>query len=277
MKHTQINVQAASFPGYFRWIYITFFFIAFIIYGNSINNEYSLDDEIVINDPLVQKGVKAIPELFTSHYYKDRRSEFGYRPIVKVSYSIEYSVFGSKHHVSHFINIIFYAIASCLLFYMLSLLFNTINILFPFVVTLLFIAHPLHTEVVCSLKNRDVLFSFIGSMCAFIFYLKFAHTKRLHYLLLGMLGLVFAGFSKEDSAVYALIIPFSLFYFKKVSGRELLMVILSIVLLQPAGVLFQNYIVDQGVHHTLLYFENPLFQDTGWWQRMPMGFFPKNT
>ena len=43
---------------------------SFILYGNTINNHYSLDDELVTNtNQTVKNGIKAIPEIFTTLYY----------------------------------------------------------------------------------------------------------------------------------------------------------------------------------------------------------------
>ena len=43
--------------------------LVFLIYGNSILNRYSLDDEYVTDtNELVSQGISAIPEIFTTNY-----------------------------------------------------------------------------------------------------------------------------------------------------------------------------------------------------------------
>ncbi|HOS85328.1 MAG TPA: hypothetical protein PK199_10465, partial [Bacteroidales bacterium] len=40
--------------------------ICFVLYGNTIGHGYNMDDVFVVKDnPMVQKGIKAIPEIFT--------------------------------------------------------------------------------------------------------------------------------------------------------------------------------------------------------------------
>ena len=47
-----------------RRIIFFFVFLCFLIYGKSIKNDYSMDDEFVIrNNQQVQRGIEAIPEI----------------------------------------------------------------------------------------------------------------------------------------------------------------------------------------------------------------------
>src|SRR5579872_2510724 len=62
--------------------------LSFMLYGNSIPNGYSLDDEFVLHgDSTVQKGIKGIPMLFKSRYAWDDKGSYGYRPVVKTSFA----------------------------------------------------------------------------------------------------------------------------------------------------------------------------------------------
>ena len=81
-----------------KYRYIIFItVVAFILYGNTIPNDYSFDDVYVTNNLDVQSGFRAIPKIFTSLYanmYEDGKPlTFGYRPVVKASYAIEYGFF----------------------------------------------------------------------------------------------------------------------------------------------------------------------------------------
>ena len=52
-----------------NWGYVLFIVaFTFILYGNTIPNKYAIDDPIVTNNPTIQKGIKAIPEIFTTRY-----------------------------------------------------------------------------------------------------------------------------------------------------------------------------------------------------------------
>jgi hypothetical protein len=73
-------------------------------------------------------------------------------------------LFGQNPHISHFINILLYIITIWLIYRLFQILFGHLHPLFPLIACLLFLAHPTHTEVVTSLKNRDELLSFLLSL-----------------------------------------------------------------------------------------------------------------
>jgi hypothetical protein len=52
-----------------RTVNLLIIVLVFLIYGNSIPNRYSLDDEYVTDtNELVSQGISAIPEIFTTNY-----------------------------------------------------------------------------------------------------------------------------------------------------------------------------------------------------------------
>src|ERR1043166_4087249 len=67
----------------------------FMLYGKSIRNDFSMDDEFVIrNNKQVQKGIKAIPDIFRTTYVVDnQKASYEYRTLVKVSFAIESQFF----------------------------------------------------------------------------------------------------------------------------------------------------------------------------------------
>src|ERR1017187_6534155 len=75
---TKINLKQ---PNHINWkIFLLISAFVFILYGNSIRNEYALDDNYVTvttpekpNNPRIEKGIRGIPKLFTTHYV-DRKS-----------------------------------------------------------------------------------------------------------------------------------------------------------------------------------------------------------
>ncbi|MBL7883245.1 MAG: hypothetical protein JNL69_04205, partial [Bacteroidia bacterium] len=110
----------------FRNYILLFFTLSFLIFGKSVSNEYAMDDEyVILNNKQVQKGIKAIPEILTTTYVMDGKQSYEYRPLVKVSYAVEYEIFGANPHISHFINILIYALCISLLFFVLLKLFNS--------------------------------------------------------------------------------------------------------------------------------------------------------
>ena len=232
--------------------------VIFLLYGQTIKHEYAIDDDLVTqNHPIVQKGIKAIPEIFTSYYFIDKKMQFGYRPVVIVSFAIEHQFFGQNPHFSHFINILLYILNSFLIFLVLRKLFSHTKFLFPLLVTLLFVVHPIHTEVVCSIKSRDELLSFLFSMFAFWLALKFADTNKKYLLPLITFIFVLAIFSKQTAYTFLAVIPLSLFYYQKKLDKKIQLMIFLTLLTGIIIASLPRYLLPP-IHREIFYFENPL-------------------
>jgi len=189
------------------------FVLTAALYGNTLLNRYAIDDPLVTNNPIVQKGVKGIPEIFTTRYRIQGEYNYGYRPVAKSTYAIEYHFFGQNPMISHLINLLLYGFTCIFLFYLLRKLLKRYDEFLPFVITLFFVAHPVHAEVVASLKNREEILSFLGSISSLYFFVKFNETKYLRNLIFGLLCYVLAFFSKQNALTFVAIIPLTIYFF----------------------------------------------------------------
>ena len=207
-------------------ISIFFVIVSLILYGNTIPHGYTVDDNYVTGaNPTVQKGFEGIGEIFVTPYYdKGKKNSFEYRPIVKASYAIEYGFFGRNPNAAHFFNLIFYAFTLILIFFFLKRIMRDYNIIFPFLVTLLFAAHPIHTEVVNSLKNRDETLCFIGVLLATIFMIRYFDTNKIYNLFVGIFFFFFAFLSKAGALAFIALIPLTLYFFTKISPWKIVMI-----------------------------------------------------
>ncbi|MBK7030325.1 MAG: glycosyltransferase family 39 protein [Bacteroidales bacterium] len=187
------------------WFKIILFAFAFVLYGNTLKNGYSLDDlYVTYNNPVVKQGIKAIPKIFTSLYININAEEggsmnFGYRPVAKAMFAVEHEIFGDNPGPSHLINIIFYGINILLLFILLRRLLPKHNPWFPFIISLLWAAHPLHTEVVASLKNREEILSFIFGILSILFFLNYIRKHSAWYILAGAFAFLLSLISKPGT------------------------------------------------------------------------------
>ena len=135
--------------------------LAFMLYGNSLKNGYALDDAYVVHGKEeVLKGIAGIPEIITSRYADDEGNSFGYRPVATITFALEHVFWQQNPHVSHFFNVLLYALCLILVYKVLRRIFHGINKRFLFVSVLLFAAHPIHTEVVNSLKEQKSFWHF---------------------------------------------------------------------------------------------------------------------
>jgi len=237
---------------------------AFVLYGNTLFNGYSLDDEFVTGPKnITAKGFQAIPRVFkTFHVIDESGNKYEYRPMVKVSFAIESGLWGQNVRLSHLINILLYVACLMLLFKLMQLIFVNVSEFVIFSIVLLFEFLPIHAEVVASLKNRDVMLSFIFSLLAFICFLKFFDTKKWFQLLFSFLFLALAFLSKFDVLPFLVIIPFVGYARNKIEIKTIVVIVVFFVAAYYSYKVTKNLMFNrEELRSTRIYqyFENPLY------------------
>lgn len=197
-----------------------------LLYLNTLPGNYNMDDELVTRDHrLTSKGIVAIPEIITSPYYSDDMGyQYDYRPLVLITFAIEHSIAGDNPHVSHFINVVLYALLCWLVFIWLSRMLTGYSLALAFIAAILFAAFPAHTEVVASIKNRDELLGFILAVLAARTALRTDGKSGVFWLLCVPLLFTAAMLGKTTMAPFAVIIPVSMVLFTGVRLRSALLV-----------------------------------------------------
>ncbi|MBI3500291.1 MAG: DUF1736 domain-containing protein [Bacteroidetes bacterium] len=233
-------------PSY-RWAYIFLFLLACGLYINTLNHEFAFDDSVVITGNKYTKegfaGIKtlATKDLFYGIYGNALDLEGGrWRPLTLIMFAIEYHFFGDNAHPYHFINILLYGITAMVLFMTLGEIFPK-NKLLAFLATLLFIAHPIHTEVVANIKSRDEIVSFLFLCLTLFFLFRYARisppnggSRRGALIFYGALCYFTALLSKENGITFIAIIPLALFCFAGKNSKQSLL--LSIPFFITAGI-----------------------------------------
>jgi tetratricopeptide (TPR) repeat protein len=189
----------------------------FLLYANMLGNGYNLDDELVtINHRLTSQGISAIPEIFTSPYYQDNMGyAYEYRPMALTSFAIEHQFFGESPFMGHVISLLLY-IGLCILLYKFLLqLGGVVTPPLALFITLLFSAFTAHTEVVCSIKNRDELLGLIFSLLAARYALLAARSDKWWLVLAVPFFYLLAILSKITFLQFSLLIPLLLILFEK--------------------------------------------------------------
>ena len=253
--------------------------LCFVLYGNTIPNEFSLDDEFVLhNDSIVAKGIKGIPQLFKTRYAWDQKGGYGYRPIVKACFSIEYSLFKDSPHWGHFINILMYAFICIFLFYFFrKLLYERLSDYFLLTVFVLFIVHPIHSEVVASLKNRDeMLVCIFGFYCCYAMVKWFEEEKVLPRVLWGISGCLALGLGalcKPDAFIFIPITILILYFFssKPIRASISSFLLMVIPILMGDRFIHKRVLPFSDYHRSFTYVENPLV-GVHWFQKFPLAF-----
>jgi len=244
-----------------KYKYIFFIILAFVLYGNTIQNSYSIDDDLVTNHCITTKGFSSIKKIFTTPYSSNEEGKgFEYRPIVKLSYAIEHGLFGVNPHLSHFINVLLYSFTLILLFKILLVIFGEEKKQFIFFTVLIFAIIPSHTEVVDSLKNRDILLCFIFSMLGFLQFNAFQKNKNYLFLIFGIVLMITAFLSKFDALPLLFLFPILLFQKTDFTIKRVAFTILvALVIYHGRGLIEDTLIGEDMIRSEYFYFENPLY------------------
>ena len=212
----------------------------FILYAQSINHNYTLDDHPVIDEnSITTKGLSGIPTLLkTDYWYGSGHDESRgpvYRPTSLIIFATVWEFSPNNPHVYHFINVLLYSFTCLLLFLLLCELFRKQNILFPFICTLLYAAHPIHTEVVNNIKSLDEILCFLFGLISIWSLLKYNSSKSILSFVLGGISFFLALVSKETGITFLVIIPMGVYFFTDTSLRKLIPTFLLLLVITGFG------------------------------------------
>lgn len=188
----------------------------FLLYANTIKHDYVLDDRAaILENEYVTQGLSGVPKIMTTNLWHFENANLGYyRPLSMITFAIENQFFPKNPHVSHLGNVLLYAFTGFFLCLLLLNIFKNVSPLFSFIITLLFIAHPIHTEVVANIKSRDEILAFLNLIIAIFILINVYSPKGTHYkrLFISCVFFYLALLSKETAMAGLLIVPL-IFYF----------------------------------------------------------------
>jgi len=250
------KIKVTSAPGQkqIKYLAAILCFICIILYANTIGNDYAVDDGAAITkNKKVQQGISGIPTLLKTGFlygmYGLTSSKFSYRPVSLISFAIEHSLWGDNPHISHVINILLFALTIVLLFYLLrKILPGKHRTIYAFVISALFAAHPIHTEVVAYIKSRDELFSFLSLLLSILNAIRYLETKKNLKLVIASLFFFLALMSKESAITFMAIIPFTLYYFFRPTKKQLLAISIAMAGSMVAYLLLRVSIFGDLIH-----------------------------
>jgi tetratricopeptide (TPR) repeat protein len=145
-----------------------------------------------------------------------------YRPLSLVMFAIEWQVAPATPALGHLVSVLLYAVTAAVLFRFLRDLFVGYDVVVPFAIALLWIAHPIHTEVVANIKSRDELLSFLFSILTLWQCVKYVSEPSRRHLLLSGLYFFLALMSKESPITLLVIVPMTLFVFRRPDAKTML-------------------------------------------------------
>lgn len=209
--------------------------LAFFLYAPSLRYGYVLDDQMMyVNNQYVQEGFAGIgkilsTESFAGFFGEQKNLLVGgrYRPLSIVTFAMEKGLFGQNAALSHFVNLLLYALLGWLTY-------RTLRRIFPpqekgswwfslaGLATLLYILHPIHSEAVANVKGRDEIMAALGAMGALYASWRYAQEGTMRWNIIAALVFFLGLLSKENALTFIAVIPLALYYFGSASKRHLL-------------------------------------------------------
>jgi len=181
-----------------------------ILCGQAIHFEFVTYDDVdlVVQNTSYLSELSNIFKSFTTHIFVAHRAEgVYYRPILMVTYILDYQVWGLNPFGYHLTNILLHCITVILVFLLINQIIQ--KNLVALSASLLFAMHPIQTESVAWVAGRnDILLGlFIVSMM--IFYVRYRASERKQglFLALTVLSYSLAIFTKESGVFYILLLP----------------------------------------------------------------------
>ena len=244
--------------------------LAIGLYSNTFTHEYATEGSRLLSQSNVAHkglGIDGIMNIFKQDSYadvKDSQSKFipaneHYQPVTLLTFAIEYTLFGENPQISHIINVLLYALTGMLLLSVLNRIFASYlderpRKIMAFVATLIFIAHPVHTEIVASIKGRNELLSFLWLLLMTYLLLRTAYSRgaiRFVYLPLVAASFFLALLTEETAISFMIILPLILYYF--IPLRKVDIIVLAIpVLFTAFGYWFLRDLFTKDVEQTHL-------------------------
>lgn len=284
-----------------RWLGLAVALLGVLLYVNTLGHQYALDDfGLIVENPLTRRGWDGVFLKFTTSYRAGMPGvgDTLYRPLSQAMFAAEWGLAPHRPLLGHAINIILYGLTGFLLFSMLSQYLKG-QCLVPFIAAALFVAHPLHTEVVANIKGRDEILSFLFFVLMAMTIHRYAAKRSLPFLALGSGAFFLSLLSKESAVTFLAVIPLMLFFFTDTPRSRILITLAALAavtglfLIVRQGVLgpnpvppvplIDNYIGGipdiptqkataiflMGLYLKLLFFPHPLLSD-GSYQHFPV-------
>ncbi|MFT6923826.1 MAG: tetratricopeptide (TPR) repeat protein [Crocinitomicaceae bacterium] len=244
-----------------KTIFLIIMVLCFLVYGNSLQNGYNLDDGWAFQNKGEADLLTGLQNSFTSTLVSIGDVKYGYRPVSSAVFELEQAVFGQNPFVSHLINILLFVVICYSLFIWLNKHVE-VGWRLAVLITAVFLFLPIHTEVVNSIKNRDELLSSFFGIWFLIWSWKYYKKGTPLFVVIAAVLFVASLLSKTSSLPLLAVVPIGLWITSTTNVKRL--VVLSIVpLLAFYATRISTRSVDELAEskqtHSIL--ENPLYGD----------------
>ena len=246
-----------------NWLRVVLVAVVVLMYGNSVNYEFTIDDNVFfVKHSSVQKGLAGIPETFTYGSLQKYNGMTGlqpYRPATLTSFAIQKQLFNNDPAKAHLVNMLLYALLILVLFNLLLKLLPDTHPFFCAIIVLLFAVHPVHTEVVASVKSQDELLSVMFASLALSYAVTLIKADKYvaKYSILSIAFFSLALLSKEGAFAMILIFPLAFWLLLSQSIKKSLVYSLPYL---AAGILFL-FVRHLVLNHQVQNYQNTIMEN----------------
>ncbi|MDW8418226.1 MAG: tetratricopeptide repeat protein [Chitinophagales bacterium] len=208
---------------------------------------------VLTDNKFTKKGLAGIKDHLTHDMFEGFFGERGaklvsggrYRPLSMISLTIEYEItrklkgdprqviddkniiIGSENDpylspkLSHFINVLLFGLTCVLLYHVLRKILPAQpawrtplgDLGIAFFASLLYAAHPVHTEAVANIKGRDEVMCMFFSLGALYAAIQYVKTQRTVHIVWGTFVFFLALMSKENAITFLAVVPMVYYFF----------------------------------------------------------------
>lgn len=219
---------------YGKYMPYVIFIFSVLLYANTLNNGYVMDDGAMITDhATVKQGYKGIKQLFKeSSVYGATKENYGtYRPITMASFAFELGFYGFNPEKNEWpvkqqriTQILLYALCCLMLYIVLKRLLQNYSPWLAVIAALLFAAHPVHVEVGAFIKSRDEVLSLLFILLSVFYLFRYFDFSQSKHRIYSHIFFFLALFTKESSVAFVIIIPLMVYFFTEKNMRDNAMV-----------------------------------------------------
>lgn len=178
--------------------------LVFLCYFNALFMDFVWDDIVHLEE--FEHRLKNFSDLKNFFFSTNLVGQpFYYRPLMLISYGLDYLIYGNKSFGYHLTSILIHLINVYLVFIITERMLNKD---IAFLSSLLFAIHPVNSEAVVWISARADVLSALFAFSSILFYLKTFEKNCLKNYILTVLFFIFAIFTKETFLILIILFVF---------------------------------------------------------------------
>jgi len=200
-------------------IFVMIFLLGMSVYFNALGNPFkTMDDFISIVANTQIRDFSHIGDFFTSSFFGGKTY---YRPLVYVSFMMEYHFFNLRPFFYNLTNIVLHILTAMGVFILVSQILK--NRVTGAVVAFLFVLHPVHAEAIGNIPGRSILLCTFFFVYSFVFYCRFLENQkgRMFAYFGAVLFFILSLFSKESAIMLPVVLFSYLYFFHRAEGIKI--------------------------------------------------------